>query len=90
MHSPMFYLSRDKSYLMNEQGSNMYSLVQEDDRTYYKPIAIESDSIDKICIRSTIIRVCSLWGRTHECLEFEHVYVCTQWELIPKGYANVS
>ncbi len=90
MHSPTFYLSKDKSYLMDAQGSNMYSVVQEKERIYYKPIAIESEAFDKVCLSSTSIKVCSRWDDKHGCVGFEFVNVCTQWELVPKGFGNIS
>ena len=90
MESPTFYLSEDKRYLMDEHDSNMYGVVQENEQIYYTPIAIESEAFNKVCVNSTPVKVCNLWSPTHECLAFEYVYVCTQWELVPNGYSNIS
>ena len=75
---------------MDELGSNLYSVVRENEHTYYKPIAIESEAFDRVCLASTSIKVCNSWDKTLGCLNFEYVNVCTQWELIPNGYSNIS
>ena len=90
MHDPVFYLSSDKLFLMDIKGRNIYSMVAEEGRTYYKPITIESEAYEKICTNSTSVKVCSVWGDAYQCLEFENVDICSEWKLLPTGYANVS
>jgi hypothetical protein len=91
MHIPTFYLSEDKVYLMDIQGQNIYSMVQENEYIFYGQIEIESEAYERKCIAIRSIKVCNLWDKaTHDCLSFAYVNVCTQWELLPKGYSNIS
>lgn len=90
MNIPVFYLSKDKLYLTDKMGKNVYVQVKDKDHIYYKLIGIESEGYEKMCTGNTPISVCILWNEAHECLAFAKVNICTSWALIPKGYSNIS
>jgi|GEM_PF-2661822 len=90
MSVPIFFLSKDQLYLMDDLDRNIYIRIRHKHSYYYQPIAVESEGFEKVCTGSRTISVCILWDDKHKCIAFKEVNICTSWTLIPRGYSNIS
>ncbi|QEH39586.1 hypothetical protein [Chitinophaga sp. XS-30] len=86
----VLYLSKDKKYLVDDEDNVISVLVKTADVVYYSTIGIESEAYEKVCTETRTRKVCAIWNDLHECLLTEDVTVCSGFELIPRGYSNIS
>lgn len=90
MNTFIFFMSRDRKYLMDEHGNNVCLALTDEGGVFYKAIIPESESIEKVCLSRKTIEVCTLWNESHLCLASAQVEVCTQWQLLQSGHGNIS
>lgn len=84
------YLTKDKQHLTDHEGNIISRRVHEDGKTFYASIGIESEAYQKKCISLKVKKVCTLWNANHDCLVWDEVDVCAQWEYLPGGFNNIS
>lgn len=92
-HEPneqLLFLSKDKKHLLDEEDNIISEMMGSGAHAYYKAIGVESEAYEKICTDIKPRKVCILWNDKHECQLWHKVDVCTQYELVSKGFSNIS
>lgn len=89
-NSEVLFLTKDKHYLTDGRGNIIAIKEMENGKDYYRPISIESEAYQKICIQVAPRKICTLWDENYNCLAWGEVDVCTQWALTPKGFSTIS
>ncbi|WP_118951606.1 hypothetical protein [Taibaiella helva] len=86
----MLFLSKDKQHLLDRAHNIVAEIAGSKGHFYYRTIGIESEAFEKICTGIKSRKVCISWNEANECQIWRHVDVCTQYELLPKGFSNIS
>ena len=89
-HEPLLFLSKDKKHLLDQQDNLVAEVMGTKGHTYYRMIGVESEAYEKICTEIKPRSICIVWNEAHECLLRQDVDICTQYELVTKGFSNIS
>lgn len=89
-YEQLLFLSKDKKYLLDEEDNIISEMMGSEGHIYYKTIGVESEAYEKVCTDIKPRKVCILWNDAHECQLWHDVDVCTQYELVSKGFSNIS
>lgn len=86
----ILFLSKEKKYLKDASGRVVAERAGSKDAFYYRAISVKSEAYEKLCISTKPLKVCVAWTETYQCLLWSDVDVCTQYELAPNGFSNIS
>lgn len=84
------YLSSNKQYLTSGDGANLYSRIDDNGKVYYRIIGIESEAFEKLCKNIVTVSVCTTPNTARKDEQWEDVDICTGWDLVQKGFSNIS
>lgn len=90
MPDQTLYLSSDKKFLTDKRRCNIYSLISDNDSSYYRIIGLESEAFEKVCTKIIPVKVCTSSSSAGVCKQWEEVDICIGWQLVQKGTTTES